>query len=468
MKITIENIADPVTKITWNSGELNQFMLDKFPDINEFECTSNKITTLNLLSAYVNLRKIDCSYNKITSLEPLSKCINLQELDCHNNNISSLEPLLKCINLQKLNCSNNKLLSLEPLSFCINLRVLYCSYDNSDYHNPIMSLESLSACVNLQELYCDGNQIASLDPLSTCINLRVLRCCYNQITSLEPLLACTNLEELNCGHNQITSLEPLSVCTNLQKLYCYENQITSLEPLSVCVNIQLLFCIDNQITSLNPIIYLRRLEELRAYNNPIGLPTIQVQRFLDRFRGFNKNSSIYIDGQNVHDVTIQKSVCDSLQNLLKDKKIVFNLQKIIDSPLDEITKAMLIEYCQDTAVHSIHLVTYQELLGYVWNRIASSEHRDELFKILTEQISDSECKCFTGRFNRTLSVLVGFYDDIVIEISDNSRIGAIIIATKDKINPYNIEDHKKLALTNLQEAGYSQEEVKPWIDAIEE
>ena len=32
-------------------------------------------------------------------------------------------------------------------------------------------------------------------------------------------------------------------------------------------------------------------------------------------------------------------------------------------------------------------------------------------------------------------MLVGFFDDIKIEISDNSRIGATIILTRGKINP---------------------------------
>ena len=88
-------------------------------------------------------------------------------------------------------------------------------------------------------------------------------------------------------------------------------------------------------------------------------------------------------------------------------------------------------------------------------------------KILEEQINDSECKCFTGRFNRTLSVLVGFYDDININISDKSRISAIILNCKDKIIPYDIEQHKELAKKELLESGYKEEEIEIWIDAIE-
>ena len=295
-----------------------------------------------------------------------------------------------------------------------------------------------------------------------------LYCDSNQITNLESLAGHTNLQELHCHDNQITTLVPLSTCINLEELYCCDNQITTLDPLSACINLQVLGFKNNQITFLNPITHLQELEELETSGNPLEAPSIQVQHFLERIRQLNDKTSVYRDGQNVHDITIQKSVCDSLQNLLKDPRHEFNLDMIIESTLDDKTKDILIEYCQDDSVHSIHLITYQELLGYVWDRIIQSSHREELFKILQEQISDSECKCFIGRFNRTLSVLVGFFDDIKVEISDNSRIGAIILLAKDQIEPYNVDAHKKLALKRLREAGYSAEEVEPWIDAIDE
>ncbi|CAH6421575.1 Hypothetical protein MVR_LOCUS281, partial [uncultured virus] len=141
---------------------------------------------------------------------------------------------------------------------------------------------------------------------------------------------------------------------------------------------------------------------------------------------------------------------------------------VIDSGLGEKAIRLILEYCTDTSVHSIHLLTYLELLGYVWARICRSEYKDELIKILGEQIGDSECKCFTGRFNRTLSVLVGFYPDIVIAISDNSRIGAIIIAARDTVIPYDPIEHRDIARTLLLEAGYDVETIEPWIEAIDD
>ncbi|CAH6421600.1 Hypothetical protein MVR_LOCUS290 [uncultured virus] len=141
---------------------------------------------------------------------------------------------------------------------------------------------------------------------------------------------------------------------------------------------------------------------------------------------------------------------------------------IIDSDLPERAVRLLLEYCGDEHVHSYHFITYQELLAYVWARISSSEHKFELIKILAEQVTDAECKCVTGRFNRTLSVLVGFYPDIVISISDSSRISAIVLTARDQVQPYDSAQHLALATTLLLEAGYDAAVIEPWLEAISE
>ncbi len=240
-----------------------------------------------------------------------------------------------------------------------------------------------------------------------------------------------------------------------------------MEPLSNCINLQKLYCQDNQLTSLEPLIYLRRLTYIDYSDNPIEIPTIQIQRMLNRIDS-NRKSSIYDDNQNVHDTEIQRTVCESVQSLLKDPKMDFSIEDIINSDLNKTTIESLIEYCQDPTIHSVHLITYRELLSLVWIRVSNSIHKSELLRILEEQIADSECKCFTGRFNRTLSVLVGYFDDIKINISDKSRISAIILNTRDRIIPYDPTKHKEMAKKDLIDAGYTEVEFKDWIDAIED
>ncbi len=477
------NRFDEIIKIKWGVGELDKKVIDNFPNLQELDCGNNKIKSLEPLSDCVNLQILDCKYNQIKSLEPLSNCVNLQILNCGSNKITSLEPLSNCVNLYTLYCSSNKITSLESLSNCVNLHKLYCGCNRIKtlqplsncvnlqtffcHNNLIKSIEPLSNCVNLQQFDCHDNQITTLEPFHNCVNLQVLNFSYNYIASLKPLHNFPNLQTLYCGGNKITTLEPLSICVNLQILNCWKNQITTLEPLSVCVNLLELYFSRNQITSLEPLIYLIRLRYIDYSNNPIEVPTLQIQRMLNRIVS-NKKSSIYKDNQNVHDTEIQRTVCDSVQNLLKDPKNDFTIDEIIDSSLNKSTIESLIEYCQDQTIHSVHLITYHELLGLIWNRIQNSIHKTELKKILEEQIADSECKCFTGRFNRTLSVLVGFFDDIKINISDKSRISAIILNSKDKIIPYDAVKHKELAIKELLDAGYLETDFKDWIEAIQD
>ena len=63
--------------------------------------------------------------------------------------------------------------------------------------------------------------------------------------------------------------------------------------------------------------------------------------------------------------------------------------------------------------------------------------------------------------------MVGFYDDISINISDNSRISAIILSIKNSLDPYDPDKHKELARSSLLEAGYDQNTIDLWTSVIE-
>jgi hypothetical protein len=208
------------------------------------------------------------------------------------------------------------------------------------------------------------------------------------------------------------------------------------------------------LLELKQLIYIK-------HNNAQN-PNIQNQNIQ------NQNMTIYNDNQNVHNSEIQCSVSNSLWNLISDSEEDFSLNDIISSSLNMKTKSILMNFCADQTLHSIHLIKYCEILSYVWNRIQKSEHKLELMKILEEQITESMDKCFTGRIGMTLSVLVGFYDDIKINISDKSRISAIILNCKEKIIPYDSRIHQEIAIKELIEVGYSEHEIKEWIEAIAE
>ena len=387
---------------------------------------------------------------------------NLTKLDCSGNCFKSLEWLEGCPQLQVLVCSNNRLTTLTGIQNCKELRELYCSYCS------LVSLQGLEACTRLEVLKCVCNQLESLVDIRYCSQLKVLECRANRLASLVGLEGCTQLQVIDCAVNNLRTLEGLENCSQLLDLSCYHNQLTALDHIKYCTHLLKLSCHHNRLESIECLVYLMQLHGIWYHDNPIGILSIQAQRFMNRIQNTNTNHSVYTNKQNVHDIHIQKCVCESIQRLLTDPKPEFSIQAIIESDLPEHAVRLLLEYCSDDAIHSVHLLTYLELLGYVWARIQRSEHRIELVKILAEQVTDAECKCFTGRFNRTISVLVGFYPDIIIEIADSSRIGAIILAVKERLDSYTLEEHVRQAENLLLEADYDTATIKPWLDAIME
>ena len=352
------------------------------------------------------------------------------------------------------------------LSCFPNLVDLNCGYCG------LMTLDGIEGCKQITILNCRNNLLSTLKGIEVCDQLVSIDCRTNRLVTLEGIEGCSQLVDLECRNNRLVTLGELEGCPLLLKLQCDQNNLITLLGIENCSGLVSLQCRDNSIGFLDTAAYLRQLRTFVFTGNPLDIQSIQTQRFLERFDPYynriqrDRRDTVYADRQNVHDVHIQKTVCESIRSLLQDPKPEFSMEAVIDSGLDEKAIRLILEYCSDTSVHSIHLLTYLELLGYVWARIEKSEHRSELIKILGEQVTDSECKCFTGRFNRTLSVLVGFCPDITIAISDNSRIGAIIIAAKDRVTPYDPVEHQELARTLLLEAGYDAETIEPWLEAI--
>ena len=162
---------------------------------------------------------------------------------------------------------------------------------------------------------------------------------------------------------------------------------------------------------------------------------------------------------------------DSIINLLNDKFIITKsdlFEKIINSNI--INKDQIIDYLSHDDIHSTLNVTFFDIFIKVYGRIINSEFKDELFKRLDEEMSDAECKCFTGRLTRLVNVLNGYYDDIIIQISSNEQISNIIINIKNKYNLSNedeISDKIKDEIRQqLKEYDYDDKIINLWVDNI--
>ena len=439
------------------------------------------IGSLQALKTLTKLKYLACTRCQLTSLRGIEGCIQLEDFNCSGNLITNLTPLQQICSLKRLACSNDQLVTLEGIENNQGLEVLIVT------SSPITDLTPLAGMTKLQTLECSTCSLTSLEPLAGMTKLQTLDCSTCSLTSLEPLgylpklryskassnrissldgLEASALVVFDAAHNNIETLPDMRKFPALYNLKLDHNRLRSLEGINQAPNIHNLSVESNQLVSLEPATLLPTLRYLYYTGNPLEPHNPRVTRLLHRFETRSTGKSIYGDRQNVHDSHIQSSVSQSVSNLLSDHVPQFDLQSIIESGLDGRAVSIIATWAEDTTVHSQHLLTYAELMAYVWARICRHESKADLLKILAEQVTDAECKCFTGRFNRTLSVLVGFYDDISINISDSSRISAIVIEIGKKIEPYSAEEHMRTSSQALLEIGYTLTDIQPWLDAI--
>jgi DNA-binding transcriptional regulator GbsR (MarR family) len=122
----------------------------------------------------------------------------------------------------------------------------------------------------------------------------------------------------------------------------------------------------------------------------------------------------------------------------------------------------LLCYLDDKDIHSTLYLTFFEVFEKVWGRIIRSDFKADLIKRLDEEMMESECKCFTGRMSRLVNVLVGFFSDINITVSNNERIGAIISSV---LKGRDLTDElKEVCRKSLKEAEIEDDEIAKWLD----
>ena len=207
------------------------------------------------------------------------------------------------------------------------------------------------------------------------------------------------------------------------------------------------------------------MQNFNYSNNPIHYIPPNINRILNRIKN---HQNIYNDSQNIHNNDIQKCIIKSINNIIQIKPtIIIEDYLIQNNILTEQTKQLLFEYINNNEVHSILNITFKELLEIIITIIETKSNKNDILEILNDEITDSNCKCFTGRLTRLINCLNGNDDRIIINISDKEQIGNIIILIKNNMENYTIEEHKILVKNELTQHGFDENIIKEYINYIE-
>ena len=333
-------------------------------------------------------------------------------------------------------------------------------------YNTITEIKGLDNLVNLRELDLSYNRITEIKGLNNLVNLQKLDLSDNMITEIKGLDNLTNLQKLDLSNNMITEIKNIDNLSNLQTLDLTNNMIIEIKNIDNKYNLQTLYVQDNKIIEI-PLTLLNNIN-LIDFRHNIDIVNPIITRFLNRNTIKKNKIAVYNDNQNVHNSDINKSISQSIYAILNThEKNNFYMNDILCDPiLTTETKESLVEYSACNDVHSTLNVTFSEVLQSVWCIIQKHADSIEIKRILNIEMSESICKCFTGRLSRLINTLNGFDDRVCIMISNNDAIGNIIVMTIAKNKDKNIIEQKEICKLELLARGYTKDIIDEWIEYI--
>ena len=367
------------------------------------------------------------------------------------------------LNIEQLNLSKNELTKIPvDIEKMINLTHLYLSNNNLSFLP-----EELFNLVKLKHLDINNNDLIDISTkIGNLIKLEYLHLEYNKLIALpDEIENLRGLILLYVHNNKLIFLsDTIGNLTELKQLYINDNELNSIpSSLGNLTKLTHLDISNNQIITIpNSIRNCKELNIFYINNNPIEYISESIVRILN-------NQKIYSDKQNVHNHNIQEGVKNGIEYILSIKSsLTFDTLKeeiVNNNILTTESKSLLFEYIENKEVHSVLNITFEELLLNTYSIILLNEYRDEIFRILDQEIKESRCKCFTGRLSRLVNCLNGFDENININISNNEQICNIIILAKNKFS--DLEQIKIEVRKELLDRKYPINIINNWIDYID-
>lgn len=392
--------------------------------------------------AFSHLQKL-----QIQALKHSTHCIDFSRMHSFLPNLSSLQLV------------GLRVKGIESISLQLTYLQMSCVTLLSQESRPVLFSKSIQAIIITNS---DLAHIPRLD-LRQSEALEVVDI-FGCRMECAPLFSSEGaLSFLNLANNNLTHLDffPPRLC----KIIVAGNKLQYLP--DVPTHITYLDMSRNPLKRLpSNILYCRRLKNIYLFNTEVDLGILEM-RYVDRIQTASvyQAESYYDDSQNVHNSFVQQTFIKSCTQLFKDPNdAVVSFVSSGNLEADAVVR----ENFNITETHIVLECTYKEVFDRVWNRIQSVqclETKRELMQRLVEEILEGRGKCFTGQMLRLVNSLVGFFDDIVIQVSDSDQIHAKIKAhlarNMGKIN------RQQLA-AELAEINVGNSRIQEWIEYLDE
>lgn len=141
-----------------------------------------------------------------------------------------------------------------------------------------------------------------------------------------------------------------------------------------------------------------------------------------------KHFTIYNNSQNVHDKTINRQVVVSLKNLISESFNIphYNMDDIYETLLkiDKSISPVIQRLIVDPSKYENRRLS--DVLKIVWHRIQINPCREELEKILVEEMKQMDGTCTTGYLSRLINTLSGFDSLVKINMSSYDEMKACV------------------------------------------
>jgi len=182
------------------------------------------------------------------------------------------------------------------------------------------------------------------------------------------------------------------------------------------------------------------------------------------------------DRQNVHttqSVQMTKEIVERVLKIAVPEEYRWNPRMVSKTPGEIIVECRLrpnsvaqfiTRYLQSENIYEMGVGIFGKVLDSVWQYVRNSEHKEDLCKILAQELRDNEGMCLQGNLTRLCNVLAGYLEGVGPQESPAERLGRELPKLME------IEDYPTRMNTArgvLRDVGMPEAEWAPWLEALE-